>query len=715
MNLPNYLYPYDLQVTPTHPQKILLIGSCLARLYAERFAALNPDLHIDHILFNGVSDLPDRPPLDISEYDVQYIQIPIRSILGDGVVRATNFLDPEFTNGIFGNATGAIDVMLDAALKYCRQSGGLAFVSNFIVPQGHPAPSFSHNFSAVDLASIVDALNRHLAGAVAKFQNVFVMDVDSIANTLGKRHFMDDIIYMYTHGAPFNPYWSEQENWPGWTKPERGRIDAVPPLYLTYPEKVDEFYSTVYRQIEASFRVARQIDQVKLVIFDLDNTIWRGQIAEHYAPGTTHPDHAGWPLGIWEAIHHLRWRGILVAICSKNDFDVVESRWSSAITLPWLKLSDFVSVKINWKTKAENIQEIMGEMNLTAKSVVFVDDSPIERESVKAAFPNMRVIGSDPFQTRRILLWAPETQLLTLTTESQNREGMIKQQIVRESEKRAMTREEFLAGLGCSVHIVKIESTSQLEFARFLELVNKTNQFNTTGKRWTASEIIEFLNKDGEILAFFVQDKYAEYGLVGAALFQGSNIVQFIMSCRVLGMDIETAVINYVVRWMRASSSSPQTISGRIITTDSNGPCRLLYSKAGFVVDANDAEIFFMGTESVPIEVSHVSVTSTFQRESHAFARFKGVTDRIDRQLISGWAVNTVSPDSPTAITLYVDDIKVATVTCDRIRTDAVTAGYPGARQFSLDPTPYLKEGENALRVCYESTTEVIRNGRRVV
>jgi FkbH-like protein len=715
MNLANYLYPYDLQVTSTPLHKILLIGSCLAELYEERFAALNPDLHIDHILFNGVSDLPDRPPLDISEYDVQYIQIPIRSILGDGVVRATNFLDPAFTSGILGNATGAIDVMLGAALKYSRQSGGLAFVSNFIVPQGHPAPSFSHNFSAVDLASIVDALNRYLAEAVVKFQNVFVMDVDSIANTLGKRYFMDDVIYMYTHGAPFNPYSSEDENWPPWTAPERGRIDTVPPLYVTYPEKVDEFYSTVYRQIEASFRVARQMDQVKLVIFDLDNTIWRGQIAEHYTPGTTHPPHATWPLGIWEAIHHLRWRGILVAICSKNDFDVVERRWSSAITLPWLKLSDFVSIKINWKTKVENIQDIMGEMNLTAKGVVFVDDSPIERESVKAAFPNIRVMGSDPFQTRRILLWAPETQLLTLTTESQNREGMIRQQIARESEKRTMTREDFLVGLGCSVHIAKIENTSQLEFSRFLELANKTNQFNTTGKRWTATEIIEFLNNDGEILAFFVQDKYAEYGLVGAALLQRSNIVQFVMSCRVLGMDIETAVINYVVRWMRASSSVPQTISGRIVTTDSNGPCRLLYSKAGFVVDPNDAEIFFMGTESVPIEISHVSVTSTFQRESHSFERFKGSTDRIDRQLIAGWAVNTVSPDSPTEITLYVDDIKVATVTCDHIRTDAVIAGFPGARQFSIDPAPYLKEGKHLLQVCFASTNQVIRKGRREI
>jgi hypothetical protein len=143
MNLANYLYPFDLQVTSTPLHKILLIGSCLAELYEERFAALNPDLHIDHILFNGVSDLPDRPPLDISEYDVQYIQIPIRSILGDGVVRATNFLDPAFTSGILGNATGAIDVMLGAALKYSRQSGGLALYLTLLSLRAIP-PRASH-------------------------------------------------------------------------------------------------------------------------------------------------------------------------------------------------------------------------------------------------------------------------------------------------------------------------------------------------------------------------------------------------------------------------------------------------------------------------------------------------------------------------------------------------------------------------------------------
>jgi FkbH-like protein len=715
MNLSNFLYPYDLQVTPTPLNKILLIGSCLTGLYKKHFVIANPSLHIDYLLFNGVADLPENLPLDVSEYDVQYIQLPIRQILGDGVIRATNFLDPAFTNSIINNATSAIDLMLDSALKYNKESGGLAFVSNFIVPQGHAAPSLSDTFSCVDLVSIVDSLNRYLSEAVAKFHNVFVMDVDAIANTLGKQYFLDDIIYMYTHGATLNPTWSDDENWPEWTAPERGRIDTVPSLDLTYPIQLNSFFPAVYRQIETCFRIARQIDQVKLVIFDLDNTLWRGQIAEHFSPGLFHPTSDGWPLGVWEAIHHLRWRGILVAICSKNDYEVVESRWDSAINLPWLKLDDFVSKKINWKNKVENIQEILDELSLTAKSAVFVDDNPIERESVKAAFPNIRVIGSDPFQIRRILLWSPETQVLTLTKESKNREGMIKQQIVREKEKHTMSREEFLMGLECCVNILKIESTSQSEFARFLELINKTNQFNTTGQRWTANGILNYLSAGGEILAFFVRDKYAEYGLVGATLLKGHEIVQFIMSCRVLGMGIETAVISYVVKEIRDIQLQPETIWGKIIATEANTPCRQLFNQAGFTVDENDAETFMLGVDAPPTEISHVTVTSNFQKDVHTIQSFKGCTDRADEKIISGWAANVVSPDLPVSVSLYINEIKVATAACDHMRPDAVAAGFPGARQFSLDPMPFLKPGKNLIQICFEQTDQVIRNGRHEI
>jgi FkbH-like protein len=541
------------------------------------------------------------------------------------------------------------------------------------------------------------------------------MDVDSLANSLGKHHFLDDIIYMYTHGAPISPYWSDEDNWPAWTAPERGRIEPVPPIYVTYPDKADDFYEAVYRQMEMSYRIVRQIDQVKLVIFDLDNTMWRGQMAEHYAPGQSHPHSRNWPLGIWETIHHLRWRGILVAICSKNDLATVESRWNSAIDLPWLKLSDFISVKINWKTKVENISDILEETKLTPKSVVFVDDSPVERGSVTAAFPDIRTIGSDPFQTRRILLWSPETQVAKLTRESQNREEMVRQQIVREGERRSMSRQEFLAALECRVHIVDIRSSGQAEFARFMELINKTNQFNTTGKRWTAAETLQFLNGGGRIMVFFVQDKYAEYGLVGAVLVQGTRVVQFVMSCRVLGMEIESAVLSHVVRLIRDASAEPTSVSGRLVHTDSNGPCRQLFSNAGFAADPTDGEGYVLGPELPLAEAGHVSVSTDFQLQSHAADRLMGHVDQIDNNRISGWAANTNVPDVPVDVSLYVNEFRAVTVTCGRVRSDAVAAGYPGARQFFIDPKPHLKPGVNFLRVCFGSSGEALVRGLREI
>src|SRR5277367_3389151 len=393
MELDNFLYPYDLQMSPTGLDRILLIGSCLSEFYKDNFLRINPSLSIDFLLFNGVGDLPESPPAPISQYDLIYVQLPMRSVLGDGVVKATNFNNSDFLDDLSGSVSAALRLMLESALKYTDQSAVFTLVSNFIVPQGHAAPSMADFHSSVDLVAIIDSLNRELYALIKEHGNVYLADVDCIANSIGKRHFSDDIIYMYSHGGT---YGNSEENLPPWTAPLPGRIEFVPSVDETYTGRTVEFAKCVYRQIECLYRIAKQIDQVKIVIFDLDNTLWRGEIGDHYGPGMEHPHYHGWPLGIWEAIHHLRWRGILVAICSKNSLQIVEERWDSAVSLPFIKLDDFAAKKINWKTKAENIQEILHEVSLTARSAVFVDDNPVERNAVKAAYQDMRVIGSDP-------------------------------------------------------------------------------------------------------------------------------------------------------------------------------------------------------------------------------------------------------------------------------------------------------------------------------
>lgn len=99
-------------------------------------------------------------------------------------------------------------------------------------------------------------------------------------------------------------------------------------------------------------------------------------------------------MGLWEAVHHLRARGILVAICSKNDLRSVQDNWDVVVDPLFVKLSDFVSLKIDWKDKSENIQEICREFGIKTKSVVLVDDNPVERAAAKAALPDLRVIGA---------------------------------------------------------------------------------------------------------------------------------------------------------------------------------------------------------------------------------------------------------------------------------------------------------------------------------
>lgn len=582
MNTSEFLFPSELEITPTGIKNVLLIGSCLSESYKFYFSKLFPDIQFEHILFNSVSDLPAGPPQDISSYDFQYIQIPIRSVLGDSIIQFRNFLSDGYVDSLIAKARNTIDVMLDTALTYNKKTQILSFVSTLIIPQGRVAASLNDQFSDRDLVSIVEELNKHLHSAVKRYRNTFIADVDYIANSLGKRYFLNDSIVFYSHGSTYSSEWTDQENYPFWTKPERGRIEELPSLAETYDPRPEEFYHAVFRQMEVLYRIVRQLDMVKLVIFDLDNTFWRGHLIDHYQDGMDWPYFAGWPMGIWEACHHLRARGILISICSKNDFKLVEARWNNAVQLPWVALVDFISPKINWSPKAENVAHIMKEVGLTSKSVVFIDDNPVEREAVKLAFPDIRAIGNNPFHTRRILLWSSATQVPTLTNESTNRETMIRKQIDREAERAVLSRDDFLKGLGCKVTITQIRSMAADGFGRSLELLNKTNQFNTTGKRWSSAEIEEFLNNDGEILSFYVEDKFTKYGLVGVVLIKGTVFVQYVMSCRVLGMEVEASVIRDIVKKRRQQGIRCASFSAEIIETKDNLVCRDVFLKGGF-------------------------------------------------------------------------------------------------------------------------------------
>jgi FkbH-like protein len=597
MDSSDFLFPTDLSVTPTPLRKILVVGSCGAESYCQSIRERKPDVAVDFILTNNLSTLPKSPPAALAEYDVQFVQIALREVLGDQIVSFADFGTAEIS-AQFARAAAGLSLRLEAALQYNRASGILTIVGNFQVPQLPVVRALNDIGTAGDLADLVRGLNRALAEYVAGYQNVFVCDIDAIAGSLGKRYTHDDVMSFYAHGAHRRPAEGNFDTSDKWNAVPR--IDRLPALETVYETRFDELVDAIFRQWEFVYRVVKQVDQVKLVVFDLDDTLWRGQIADHYGDGASWPVYHGWPTGLWEAVHHLRARGILTAICSKNEASIVLERWQRTVGLRWIHPDHFVFKEINWRPKAENIANIIKAAGLTQKSVVFVDDNPVERQAVLSALPGIRVIGSNPYLTRRILLWSPETQVAHLSVESANREGMMKMQQEREVSRKALNREEFLLDLNARVELIEVNSTSAPEYGRMFELLNKTNQFNTTGRRWSHPEMVDFMSSGGKLYGFRVTDRFTDYGLVGVILYRDRCFEQFAMSCRVLGLDIEISVVCKIMR-LETQTSLEQATAAIYIPTDVNMVCRSLYEQCGFkACAASDHRFIHDGTELLP-------------------------------------------------------------------------------------------------------------------
>lgn len=609
----DYYVPRDLQVTSIKFDNILAVGTCAAGIWAIKTAS--PETNIDYILVNNVEVPPEQPPRDISDYSFQITQLSLRHVLTDRIINISNFLSEEENAAIEHDALTNLEVFLDTCLSYNKKFGLLSFVLNFPVPQKSAAISLSDIGTSLDLARLIQKLNDRLAVLVQKYKNVYISDYNSIGNTIGKKYFSNDVMFFYSHNAFWHNGMRDFDISPAYNAPQGGRIDNLPQITDSYPSHLKEMLDTLWRSWEGTYRTVNQIDQVKLVIFDLDDTFWRGQIAEHYGDQGEWPIPDGWPSGVWEAVHHLRARGIMVAICSKNEETIVRDRWERAVMNNWVALDDFLFKEINWRPKAENIAKIIKLASLTPKSVLFIDDNPVERESVREALPGIRVIGDNPFVLRRVLLWSPETQVARLTQESRNRESMMRGQIEREADRASVSREEFLLKLDCRVEIAAFNNSSSPQYPRSIELLNKTNQFNTTGKRWGVNELEAFFDAGGKIYSFSVQDKYTAYGLVGVILYKMGEFTQFAMSCRVLGLEVETSVISLILQ----ENAADKQFTARVVETQENIVCRDVFTRSGFV-PAGGGLFKCAGPDNARGVSSHLRILSADTEAARAFA-----------------------------------------------------------------------------------------------
>ena len=461
-------------------RRVLVVGSCLLMEWPDFIKGATPGCPCDYLVFNNTAQIPSSPPQPADAYDFQVVQIPLRSVLPDGPFFRMSYSDVDGYEKLFEMAKGRLSQFLQAAMRWNLEHGILTFVFNFQLPQQNPMGRLLPRYDLRNFVYFIEELNKHLDMETRKFNNAYIFDHDQVVATYGRKYFQDDSIWQSNHNSAIIDldFLYDQE-----------RVEGACRASTYLQSKVSDYMGYEWAEILAMYKTIRQMDMVKLVIVDIDDTLWRGVAAEQSEDELGNEALEGWPLGFAEALGHLKRRGVVLAIASKND----EGRVAQILSRSYgsrLCLDDFAVRKISWQPKADSIEKILHEINLLPRNVVFIDDNPSERAAVKAAFPEMRVFGPNPLLWRRILLWSAETQVSSITAESAARTEMVRAQVERERERQRqqMSRQDFLASLSLAVNLIDITDMDHPGFPRVLELINKTNQFNTTGKRWTKQE-----------------------------------------------------------------------------------------------------------------------------------------------------------------------------------------------------------------------------------
>ena len=432
--------------------------------------------------------------------------------------------------------------------------------------------------------------NVALAELANSLPGVYVVDVAAALAAVGSERMLDDGQVGFTHFG--SPGWMLQR-----PESEKAAVhgifpDVAPLAHMLDGDPYGREALMAARHIDALVTVTGS-GRKKCVILDLDGTLWPGVLAETGSPFAWTPEVSGafsfigLYFGLHEALLALKKRGIVLACVSKNDEATVRELWKYPGHYPVQRLltpDDFVTWRINWNDKVGNIREIAAELGFAFDAFLFIDDNPVERDRVRQRLPEVEVWGEDPFGLRRRLLSDPRLQLPVITEEAAARSTLVKAQIERQH-LRAETLDDasYIESLRIQCRIECLTPTSA-RLERVEELFQRTTQFNTTGRKFAATELAALAaNPDARIFAVDVSDRFGHHGLVGAAVVAAGEIQGLVISCRALGMGIEDTFLRHVIDTMRNTMNgiSP-SLRGQIIPAARNIPVRNLYRDNGF-------------------------------------------------------------------------------------------------------------------------------------
>ena len=476
-------------------------------------------------------------------FALDYRAMPLKLSLGDAEVSAAT---------------------VEGAIGYLQVLGnGIRTNSNAVCIFQTFAPPVETLFGSLDralpgtLRSLIDGINRELVAHVAGSGDV-LLDVAGLAETVGLADW-------------HNPQW--------WNLAKLSFAYDLIPLYADH----------VARVIAAIRGKSR-----KVLVLDLDNTIWGGVIGDDGLEGIklAQGDAAGEAhLAVQRLALDLRQRGIVLAVSSKNTDEIARAPFLEHPEM-LLKLEHIAVFQANWNDKATNIQAIADELSLGLDSVVFLDDNPVERGLVRRLLPQVAVpeLPEAPDDYARTLAAAGYFEAVAFAGEDLNRADFYQGNARRANlQKQVGGLDAYLASLDMTITLQPFDATGR---ARIVQLINKSNQYNLTTRRYTEPEVAAAENNP-EVFTLQVRlsDTFGDNGMISVVICRPGkegewDIDTWLMSCRVLGRKVEHMVLREILE--HARSAGIHRLIGTYIPTERNRLVVDHYLKLGFTKVAED-------------------------------------------------------------------------------------------------------------------------------
>jgi FkbH-like protein len=485
----------------------------------------------------------------------------------DGVIVAARTADlapdlwnqyPDLSQAAGAEAVQRVSKSFEQWIQAFRKRSSAALIVHSLEQPARPSTGLLDAQSSFSQSAAIQQINQEMRKTVAAHRGAYLLDYDALVARHGRLR------------------WHDERKW----------------LTARMPIAADQLIHLSREWLR--FVVTLAGKAAKVLVVDLDNTLWGGVIGEDGMAGIQVG--AEYPGAAYQALQRalldLARRGVLLAICSKNNLDdAMEALQNHPGML--VRPSHFAATRINWHDKALNLREIASELNVGVDALAFLDDNPMEREQVRAALPQVNVIDlpSDPLEYAATVRDAPVFQRLVLSDEDQQRTELYAAQRERsQAQQSFQSKEDFFRYLELEAEIAPLEPGT---LARAAQLTQKTNQFNLTTRRHSEQQIADMAAREGwQVLTIRLRDRFGDHGLVGIAITRDESetceIDTFLLSCRVIGRTVETAFLSHVASG--AASRGCHQLSGWFLPTKKNAPARDFYAQHGFQLQKQNGE-----------------------------------------------------------------------------------------------------------------------------